>query len=316
MMIFVHYSDERPLFTYAVYSPRTKRVLHRQDVIFLTSIFPMRVARTASRLSSMGDDLKVFCSPLSMLDECPAELSFGTWEVGDALPDFDDDIAGFGVSRPYESYVAVPDELPGVPVHNPSHPSFPDSLVMVPLPAAPRDLSLRATGTDFAADDAFPVSLLPDPLASVKNCNVENGEECSIENGEERIFEIGESRDSGCLENGESHDPIVVPSDPAVPVDLVPARRPVRQRWYYAPVVPDPVLGHAPSRAKRQSKPPQRLTSSELGQVLSESQEPAERVSELLIFSTNGRWLRDPLRRRERPCYSRLQRSIFQPMAR
>ncbi len=85
---------------------------------------------------------------------------------------------------------------------------------MVPIPAAPRDLSLGATGPDFAADDAFSVSFLPDPLADVMNCHEENGEDCGMENGEERIFEIGESRDPRCLENGESHGPIVVSSDP------------------------------------------------------------------------------------------------------
>jgi hypothetical protein len=79
MMIFFHYSDDGPLFTYAVYSPQTKRVLHRQDVIFLTSVFPMRAARTASGLGLDGDSLKVFRSPPSMLDGCPDELSFGTW---------------------------------------------------------------------------------------------------------------------------------------------------------------------------------------------------------------------------------------------
>jgi hypothetical protein len=75
MMIFVHYSDEHPLFTYAVYSPRTKRVIHRQDVIFLTSVFPMREARKASGLGPDGDSLMVFRSPPSMLDGCPTPRS-------------------------------------------------------------------------------------------------------------------------------------------------------------------------------------------------------------------------------------------------
>jgi hypothetical protein len=39
MMIFAHYADEHPLFTYVLYSPRTKRIVHRQDAIFLTSVF-------------------------------------------------------------------------------------------------------------------------------------------------------------------------------------------------------------------------------------------------------------------------------------
>jgi hypothetical protein len=124
--------------------------------------------------------------------------------------------------------------------------------------AASRDLSLEATSTDFAhtCHNVFPAPPLPDQLhASVEDCHLENGEECSFENGEERILENGESRDSSYLENGESHGPIWMSSDP-VSVDLVAVRRPVRQRWYYAPVVSDPVLVPAPSRVKRQSKPP------------------------------------------------------------
>ena len=33
MMLFAHYSEDHPLFTYAVYSPRTKRLLHRQEMM-------------------------------------------------------------------------------------------------------------------------------------------------------------------------------------------------------------------------------------------------------------------------------------------
>jgi hypothetical protein len=39
LMIFIHYADEHPLFTYAFFSPRTKRVLYRQDAIFLPTLF-------------------------------------------------------------------------------------------------------------------------------------------------------------------------------------------------------------------------------------------------------------------------------------
>jgi hypothetical protein len=70
MMIFVHYADEHPLFTYALYSPRTKRVVHRQDVIFLTSVFPMRQAREGTGLGPDGDRLLVFRSPPSMREDC------------------------------------------------------------------------------------------------------------------------------------------------------------------------------------------------------------------------------------------------------
>jgi hypothetical protein len=83
LMIFVHYSEDHPLFTYAVYSPRTKRVLHRQDVIFLTSVFTMRSARVESGLGPAGETLTLFRSPPSMLEQCPEDLSFEDWGVHD-----------------------------------------------------------------------------------------------------------------------------------------------------------------------------------------------------------------------------------------
>jgi hypothetical protein len=39
LMIFAHYATQHPLYTYAVYSPRTKKILYRQDCIFLTNYF-------------------------------------------------------------------------------------------------------------------------------------------------------------------------------------------------------------------------------------------------------------------------------------
>ncbi len=46
MLIFFHYALDHPLYTYAFFSPRTKRVLFRQDCIFLPEVFSMREART------------------------------------------------------------------------------------------------------------------------------------------------------------------------------------------------------------------------------------------------------------------------------
>ncbi len=73
LMIFIHYADEHPLFTYAFFSPRTKSVLYRQDAIFLPSLFPMRVARVASGEDANGDVLRTFRSPMSLRDGCPPE---------------------------------------------------------------------------------------------------------------------------------------------------------------------------------------------------------------------------------------------------
>jgi hypothetical protein len=140
MMVFVYYSEDHPLFTYALYSPRTKRILHRQDVIFLTfltSVFPMRSARVGSGLGpEEGDTLTVFPVP-SLLDGSPLELSFGDWDIRDDLPVYDDGVSGFQFSAPYGSFVDVPEELDGVLVHKPCQPSSPPSSIMVPVSAAP-----------------------------------------------------------------------------------------------------------------------------------------------------------------------------------
>ncbi len=54
LMIFVHYADDHPLYTYAVYSPLTKKVLMRQDCIFLPKLFPMRIAPANTGMDSAG----------------------------------------------------------------------------------------------------------------------------------------------------------------------------------------------------------------------------------------------------------------------
>ena len=63
-MVFIHYAEEHPLYTYAFYSPRTKRVLFRQDCIFLPAVFPMRAARHAAGLSPNGEETVPVRSPL------------------------------------------------------------------------------------------------------------------------------------------------------------------------------------------------------------------------------------------------------------
>ena len=124
LMIFLHYADEHPLFTYAFYSPRTKRVVHRQDCIFLTSVFPMRTARVASGLPAEGDALHTFRSPLSMREGSPLEFSFQDWDTTDPLPEYEDDVNGFSLVIPPGNLVVSPMSIPDLPVHIPHHPSF------------------------------------------------------------------------------------------------------------------------------------------------------------------------------------------------
>jgi hypothetical protein len=220
LMVFVHYSSDHPLFTYAVYSPRTKRVLHRQDVIFLTSVFPMRAARVAAGMGPEGETLTVFRSPASLLDECDPALSFGTWQTTDPLPDFDDDVAGYGLAPPYEDLVVIPEVLEGVPVVNPTHPSFPPSSVMVPIPAVP---SSRCVGTGFLEQ-------------SVEDSVVTGFLEQSVEVSPEPPA-VGESvppllMTDGMVEPRRSARQRTKLQD--VPV----ARRRVGDRWFYEPVIP------------------------------------------------------------------------------
>jgi hypothetical protein len=76
LMIFVHYADSHPLYTYAVYSPRTRKVLMRQDCIFLTKLFPMRVARVNTGMGPNGEALHPIRSPMGTQQFIDPELSF------------------------------------------------------------------------------------------------------------------------------------------------------------------------------------------------------------------------------------------------
>jgi hypothetical protein len=52
LVIFVHYAENHPHETYAFYSPATKRILYRQDCVFLVDVFPMRDALRVTGLST------------------------------------------------------------------------------------------------------------------------------------------------------------------------------------------------------------------------------------------------------------------------
>ncbi len=260
LMIFVHYSEDHPLFTYAVYSPRTKRVLHRQDVIFLTSVFPMRSARVESGLGPAGETLTLFRSPPSMLDQCPADLSFGDWGVHDQLPPYDDDVNGFPITAPYGNFVDVPEEMLGVPVQNPSHPSFPTSSVLVPIPAVP---SLPHNSRTVVSSPS-PVSLASSvAISEVKESEVLPSTSVSFQERQDSLEEsVGPTSpevvtcvlgDSGAAPPRRSMRTQMRPSKSTVqpsPPDAGDRRhRPVGERWFYEPVGPtaptDILLAHS-----------------------------------------------------------------------
>jgi hypothetical protein len=85
-----------------------------------------------------GDTLVTLRAPPSVRDGCPSDLSFDGWEPLDPLPEYNDDVTGYGLGSPSGNLVEEPDERLDLPVHFPDHPAFgPISSVGVPIPASP-----------------------------------------------------------------------------------------------------------------------------------------------------------------------------------
>jgi hypothetical protein len=160
LLIFIHYATTHPLYTYAFFSPRSKRVLYRQDAIFLTTTFPMRHARVYSGLSADDEALTPFRSPLGSSPECPEDLSFRGWKAGDDLPDFDDHSTGFSLhDDPRTSRTDTHACPPDWPRRYPDHPAFgPRSTVPVPVPSTfpPTSPPLPDDFVPDAPDDVVP----------------------------------------------------------------------------------------------------------------------------------------------------------------
>jgi hypothetical protein len=235
MMIFVHYADEHPLFTYALYSPRTKRVIYRQDVIFLTSVIPMRQAREGTGLGPDGDKLLVFRSPPSMRENCEQDLSFGHWDVTDDLPPHDDDVTPFGLNQPYAELLEDPVDVLNAPVDVPQNPNFPLSSVVVPIRSRPQVIDPAGLSTSNHLSASLPM---------------ETARQQKI-NRDPPLGPLAHNH----LIDAPSLDDEATTNDPVV----VPLRRPVHQRWTYE-VVPSSEPSHVPADLpKRISRPPRRL---------------------------------------------------------
>ncbi len=157
LLIFIHYATSHPLYTYAFYSPRTKRVLYRQDAIFLVTTFPMRAARLNSGLPADGEPLVAVRSSLaSSLSASDTEYSFAQWQAGDLLPDYEDHATGIPLAvDPNFSRSDTPAFPPDWPCRYPHHPSFgPQSTVPVPIPplfpSSPSSVSNLGSGIPLA----------------------------------------------------------------------------------------------------------------------------------------------------------------------
>jgi hypothetical protein len=161
LMIFAHYANQHPLYTYAVYSPRTKRLLYRQDCIFLTNLFPMRNVRAQQGMTIEGDVIIPYRSPVSMREGCQADLSFTDWEESHPLPQYQDHITGFRLAPPTKSREASSPKPTDHPFVKPNDSRFgPPSVVKVPyIPTAqtlPQDKIVHAQqqlDPDFDIDE-------------------------------------------------------------------------------------------------------------------------------------------------------------------
>jgi hypothetical protein len=201
LMIFVHYAIQHPLYTYAVYSPRTKRVLFRQDCIFLTNLFPMRSVRSREGLHVDGDMIIPYRSPLSVRDGGDAMLSFQDWDDRQPLPQYQDHVTGYNLSQPCFQRMGHDPEPADTPYVCPNNPNFgPPSVVKVPY-----HKSLSVSSTDLV------------PVGNImKGRDRDSGKEPSMKRRSQRAK--------------KTVDTVVV-------TDNSKQRKPVRQRWYYEPVV-------------------------------------------------------------------------------
>ena len=120
MLIFIHYALDHPLYTYAFFSPRTKRILFRQDCIFLPEVFPMREARARVGLLPEGESLVTY-----RVRQMEGDNSFGKWQDNDPLPPFQDHVTGFPLtSPPDETSHQTPEKPTEWPRRRPDHPAF------------------------------------------------------------------------------------------------------------------------------------------------------------------------------------------------
>jgi hypothetical protein len=149
MVIFIHYAQDHPLYTYAFFSPRTKRVLFRQNCIMLPEIFPMREARSKGGLLPDGEELMVYRPrpgtgketveqelEVTVDDVDDEEAEFAKWKEDDPLPSYLDDITGHSLVSPSDDTLQDLEEKPkDWPTYFPSNPLFgPPSVVPVPKP--------------------------------------------------------------------------------------------------------------------------------------------------------------------------------------
>jgi hypothetical protein len=207
LMIFAHYANQHPLYTYAVYSPRKKRILYRQDCIFLTNLFPMRNARAQNGLPLVGDSIVAYRSPMTIREGERDEFSFCGWSIEDPLPEFQDHVSGHKLTRP-PIEKTTKNHVEGSSFSHPNNPMFgPASVVKVHPPPK------------------FKCQLVEDREIVGDHNSEANDEQDELEHKDQALDQtLGTSRPSR-VRAKESTKPRETQK-----------RKPVNQRWYYEPV--------------------------------------------------------------------------------
>ena len=210
LLIFVHYADNHPLYTYAFYSPKTKRVLFRQDCIFLTNVFPMRSARLAAGLDPDGDPIASFRAPRLMRDGSNPLHSFADWKENEDLPPYDDHVLGHKMTRPLDSEIlGIQDQERPAPSRYPAHPSFGLSSVVPVIP--PPGFSGMFSNRGIPSTELASMAGVPPPGTSGVASDSEISGTLMGQNLQSPLRPDGDERDSN-LPSGAPLGDLPVPS--------------------------------------------------------------------------------------------------------
>jgi hypothetical protein len=240
LMIFAHYTNQHPLYTYAVYSPKSKRILFRQDCIFLTNLFPMRTVRSREGLHVDGDVIIPYRSPLSVRNGGDEDLSFKEWSEREPLPLYQDHVTGYNLTRPgglRPRCDPKPDESQYV---HPNHPSFgPQSMVKVPYVPIASDIDVNTNQGQLDICDAEHETMIENLIkasdkyeaAIILQPEAIRREDLSSDGNGDAVFpdEVPSVRRSRRSRRSKTMVKSKARSSSQ-------QRRPVGQRWYYDPV--------------------------------------------------------------------------------
>ena len=94
LVVFLHYATQHPTYTYCFWSPRTGKLLYRQDAIFLVDVFPLRWGSESSSCQDGALLIPYACerAPASVRQGGDVDLSFADW-AGPTLPTFADHVS-------------------------------------------------------------------------------------------------------------------------------------------------------------------------------------------------------------------------------